>query len=316
MSKSLAPTRQGRRKSQSTIRLEYLSFTAIDNLLRGLPLPLAYRFSESILFSLFKAFPRVRKRVDENLNTAFPEGTENERIALDHIRYQAWFWTDMLLAPLLLRDEKNARHVDSKAAEEVLASLGAYRQNGVLVSSGHVGAPDICSLALSRRGYPLSVVVRELDNPLIHARLMKTRIGYDRKEIPKTGALRRVHRALRNKEVVGLQIDQDAGKAGCFIPFFNKPASTHTGPALAALLSDSSVVSLFCIREAERRFKFKIHVRGPYMAADFDRNQRGAQELTRLMTADIEEFCRKYPEQNLWAHRRWKTPEPALAMVS
>lgn len=211
MNQSFASTRQGHRKSASSIRFEYLSFIAVELLLRTLPLSLAYRLSESILFALFKALPRLRKRVDENLNTAFPESEENKRIALDHIRYQAWFWADMLLAPVL-----------------------------------------------------------------IHARLMKTRIGYDRKEIPKTGALRRVHRALSNKVVVGVQIDQDAAKTGSFIPFFGKPASTHTGPALAALLSDSVVLSLFRIRVEERQFKFKIHVRGPYRASDFERNQHGA----------------------------------------
>ena len=84
------------------------------------------------------------------------------------------------------------------------------------------------------------------------------------------------------------------------------------GPARIALRTDAAVVPTFTIWDAELgkyrlRFDPAVElVRTGDLEADIKAN-------TQKFTSIIEDYVRKYPEQWLWVHRRWKTRPPGDA---
>lgn len=116
-------------------------------------------------------------------------------------------------------------------------------------------------------------------------------------------------RALREGAFLGMLPDQDARKAGIHVPFFGRPASTHTGPARLAARTGSPIGVGVIERAGRGRFRARLRrvlVPDPSApeAADVER-------LTREMTAEIEAAVRERPDHWYWIHRRWKTPPPA-----
>jgi KDO2-lipid IV(A) lauroyltransferase len=91
-----------------------------------------------------------------------------------------------------------------------------------------------------------------------------------------------------------------------FVPFFGIEACTASGLARVALRSGAAVLPGFLLWEAAER-KYVLHF-GPEI--ELIRSGDPEQDIianTALFTATIESYIRRYPEQWLWLHRRWKT---------
>ena len=108
-------------------------------------------------------------------------------------------------------------------------------------------------------------------------------------------------------ETVGILMDTNmTPPQGVFVPFFGVEACTASGLARVALKSGAAVLPGFLLwEEAEKKYVLRFGeelelVRTGDAAADVVAN-------TALFTAAIEAYVRRYPEQWLWVHRRWKT---------
>ncbi len=295
--------------------LEYIGYVAIESLLRILPLKWAYLFTEGLVYFLVTFIPRVKSRMIANLHIAYGSDlAEKEMLELldKSVKYHAWFIADMVLAPYLLKKARYSESVDASETIVAMREAGVYSDKGILLVSSHQGAPDIISLSLGQKGFPLAVVARPLDNPHIQRRVSQVRESYRRIQISKTGALRPAYRHLKDKGIVGIQIDQDAGPAGLFVPYFSKLASTHSGPGTLANLTDAQVLMVFCIRTKPRSFSFKLYTKplSKVQLREIDESEDAILSITGIMTEEIEIMARRFPEQVMWAHRRWKTRPP------
>jgi KDO2-lipid IV(A) lauroyltransferase len=178
---------------------------------------------------------------------------------------------------------------------------------GVLLLAGHFGAWELCAFAQGLYGHPLSFLVRPLDNPLLDRLITRYREVSGNRVIGKNRAVRPVLSALGSGADVGMLIDANTlTDEGTFCDFFGVSASTTTGLAVFALRSGAPVVPGFLIWDkdaAVHRLIFDPEV--PIIrTGDF-------REEVRLNTAQytkvIEKYARRYPEQWLWIHKRWKT---------
>jgi KDO2-lipid IV(A) lauroyltransferase len=93
---------------------------------------------------------------------------------------------------------------------------------------------------------------------------------------------------------------------GVFVDFFGIPACTASGLARIALRTDAAVLPGFTIWD-EDLGKYRLR-----FDPSLELIRTGDQEAdivanTQMFTKVIEEYVRKYPEQWLWVHRRWKT---------
>ena len=308
--------RRAKRSQRSRARdwAEYLLLRVFWLVLRVTPIGLAYRICEGLLLAGYRLLPRPRARARATLEGAF--GAERDRVWLERtlwesVRYQAWFFVDVLMAPRLLRKPEWLARFDLSELDAVLRRDQVGVRRGALLVGSHQGVPEVASLAAARSGWTHAAVARPFSNTLMWRMMHQLHEGYDRPELARRGALRPALRRLQRNGIVAIQIDQDAGRHGVFVPFFGKPSSTHTGAATLALLAGASVYMFAGIRTERRAFRFKLYCQPLEVKLTGDHNQ-DVLALTAAMTAEIEAMIRRFPEQHFWVHRRWKTQPKAV----
>jgi Kdo2-lipid IVA lauroyltransferase/acyltransferase len=257
------------------------------------------------------ALPRRRRVVLKNLALAFPELAPAARQRLARQTWQHLGMTFVELARVL------ARPLQATLDEMTLEGLEHIRNamtgaGGALMLGAHLGNWEYLSLAHWLAGYPLAVVIRPLDSPVLQelADTMRRKTGVE--IIDKRGALRPVLEALRRGRMIGILLDQNAARReGVFVPFFGRAASTSRSIALLALRTRTPIVPVFIRREGPGRHR--VVVEPPMLPPPATTNdlEGAVVELTARCTAVIERQVRQTPEQWLWVHDRWRTRPPA-----
>ncbi len=299
---------------QIRYRAEYIAGWVVLKKLGLLPRPLA-RLSAALLGRiLYWITPRLRRVADQNLRMALPRVTASERQAICSGVYRS---LGRLLAECAQFPRLNSTNVKTIVGYEGLEHYQAAvaRKRGVLFLTAHLGAWELGAFAHALNGYPLEVVYRPLDNPFLNRFVNHYRSLSGNKLIDKNESARGILAALARNETVGILADQNTlPEEGVFVDFFGIPASTTAGIAKIALRTGAAVVPAFCVWE-EREKKFCIHFHPALELETSGDAQRDVQSATQQMTGVIEQFVRRYPDQWLWIHRRWKTRptgEPGL----
>jgi KDO2-lipid IV(A) lauroyltransferase len=180
---------------------------------------------------------------------------------------------------------------------------------GVLFLTAHFGNWELSSFAHGVYGYPLNFIVRELDNPLIDALINRYRCLSGGRAIEKRDSAREVLRAFRRGEAVGILADQNMlASDGVFVDFFGRSACTTPGPARLAQRAGVPVVLGLVIWDAKIK-KYRLRF-DPVEWIKRDDPEEEVLVNTANFTRLIEQYIRRYPEQWLWVHRRWKTRPP------
>jgi KDO2-lipid IV(A) lauroyltransferase len=153
----------------------------------------------------------------------------------------------------------------------------------------------------------MRILVRPLDNPYLDALVDRYRTRHGNTAIRKQEFARGVLEAMRAGEAVGILMDQNmAPQQGVFVDFFGIPACTASIVARVALRTDAAVVPSFAIWDPEiRRYKLRADPALELVRTGDDEADILANTAT--FTKVIESYARRYPEQWLWVHRRWKT---------
>ena len=246
------------------------------------------------------AAPGLRRTARRNLEMAFPERSpaERERI-IDGV------FTS--LARVLVAVSQFPRIHAGNVAEWIrYEGLDHFDEairkgKGVLFATAHLGNWELSAFAHALMTAPMHVVVRPLDNPLIDAFVESRRMGSGNHIIGKRELVRRILRALAANEAVGILVDQNTSvEEGVFVDFFGRKASADAGFAKLAAHSGATVIPGFALwEESEKRYVLRFY---PPVEITGD---TGA-DTQRLQTV-LEEVIRRYPDQWLWLHRRWKT---------
>jgi KDO2-lipid IV(A) lauroyltransferase len=116
--------------------------------------------------------------------------------------------------------------------------------------------------------------------------------------------------AMRSGDTVGILMDTNmTPPQGLFVNFFGRPACTASGLARVALKTGAAVLPGFMLWEPTEN-KYVLHF-GPEIQFQRTGNpEDDIQAATQQCTAATEHWIRRYPDQWLWIHRRWKTRPP------
>ncbi|MDP2982118.1 MAG: lysophospholipid acyltransferase family protein [Candidatus Latescibacter sp.] len=280
-------------------RLEFFSLLLLSALFNALPEKWVYALVRVIGLFVFHVV-RLRRGVTlENLRNSF--GRELSEAELEKIAESSYInigmtFTEMLFFQRLLGQIRERMDM----TETSLLARTFEKGRGVILVSGHFGNWELNSAGISKIGYPLTVVAKKQSNPLVDAYINRNR-QTENLQLVSTGApAKQVIRALRNREIVGLISDQDAGKNGIFVDFFGRKASTPRGGGELALKYDIPILAMATVRTAPGRYKFLV--REVRIHSDDT-----VETLTQRYTAILEDIIRGHPEQYFWMHRRWKT---------
>ncbi len=245
----------------------------------------------------------------KNLELAFPELSRKSRdqILAGTFRSLGWLMAEFCrMARYTRADVDQVMRYDG--LEHYLAASG--KERGVLVLTGHLGAWELSSYLHSLLGYPMGIVIRRLDNPLIDRLVNGIRCRHGNWILHKDDFARGLLRAMQAGQTVGILMDTNmTPPQGVFVPFFGVEACTASGLARVARRSGAAVLPGFLLWEAAEK-KYVLHFGPEIPIAATEDAEADALVNTANFTSVIEGYIRRYPDQWLWLHRRWKTRPP------
>jgi len=286
---------------------EYWLARAVLAVFGALPLSLSMKLGRAI-GRLGFWFSNLRRTAERNLEIAFPQASEKERNKIllgcfENLGRMLAAFSHFGDAP-----ERLKSLIDCEGFEHIEAAESSG--HGAILFTGHIGAWELSSFALSLFGHPLSFLVRRIDNPKIEALIDRARTRLGNRTIDKRSAAREMLRILESAGTVGILVDLNTlEREGIFVDFFGVPASTTFMLAKLALRTGANVLPVFAPWD-EGRQRFVLKIEEPLKFDPTGDETEDVRRLTQMFTSVVEKYVRQYPDQWLWIHRRWKTRPP------
>lgn len=291
-------------------RLVYAIYRFLAVIIRALPLGASFRLGWMLgTFAYYTAWP-YRRLVLRNLGIAFADEKDAAQLRALARRHFATLGANLLASiklPSLSREQLLAV-VSIEGLETIDPRL--LTKGGFVAVISHIGNWELfAQITPLVFKCPLGTIYQRLGNAHFDAELRRgrARLGvsvFERKE-GFTGALK----LIREGGGCALLVDQHAGDAGLWCPFFNRLASTSTLAATLALRTHATVVSAAVYTAGVARWRFtllgQIHPRG-----------EDAVALTKRINELLEIQIRRQPEDWFWVHNRWKTPKPKFLLAT
>jgi Kdo2-lipid IVA lauroyltransferase/acyltransferase len=296
------------------ITLEYALARAILLSLGALPRRAAITLGLGLGHIAYFCAGGLRRTGQRNLEIAFPDLAEGDRrrilrgsfLSLGRLLgefSQLPYATPKKLRKLIEYDEVGLAHL--RDAEK--------NKRGVIFLTGHLGVWELHSFGWSALEYPLSFLVRPLDNPRIEEMIERVRTRFGNRAIDKKSAARQSLRVLREGGTLGILSDLNTQPyEGVFVPFFGKLACTTAGIATLALKTDAVVIPTCAVWDKQRQ-RYFFHGDPPVELVRTGDHLKDIELNTARFAAAMERMVRLYPEQWLWIHKRWKTRPPGEA---
>ena len=201
-----------------------------------------------------------------------------------------------------LTSENRARLITFDGRQNIDDALKMGK--GVIILTAHFGNWELLAAGLAFSGYDISYIVRPMRSRQLDNMLNGIRKGTGGHPVPRS-SLKGALRCLRRNGLLGILSDIDTKVDGVFVDFFGRPAFTPRGPVSLALRTGAALVPTLIIRQeddthiivAEKALELEI-------TGDIEEDIR---VNTARFTKIIESYIRKYPEQWIWIHQRWKT---------
>lgn len=254
-----------------------------------------------------KLMPRIYQRAIDNLTMAFgAERSEEEikRLALRSMQNFAMTGVELMQSPRLINRRTWHKYAELRNIDEALELAIAGRP--AIMVTGHFGNFELLGQLVACFVGRFWGVVRLMDNPLINDYLVRTRSHTGLRLIFKKGAVEASEEVLRDRRFLGFLPDQNAGRKGVFVDFFGKKASTVKTVALLALEHDVPVIVGYCRRIGDR-FHHELGIERIIWPREWQDKEDPVFWITQEYVHAIESYARRWPDQYLWTHRRWKT---------
>jgi Kdo2-lipid IVA lauroyltransferase/acyltransferase len=288
---------------------EWLAYALVWVLLKFvglLPRSLARAVGAAVARILLVITPKLRKTAELNLRLAFPEWNDERRQATIRAVTRSLGWMAAEFARMPRYTRKNVENIIVLDGNENFLE-GQRRGKGVLFLTAHIGAWELSSYAHALYGYPLHYMARPLDNAPLDALVNRYRGLSGNVPILKNESARAMLKILKDAGTIGILADQNTmPQEGVFVDFFGIPACTTAGIARVALHTGAAVVPGYAVWDASLK-KYRLRFEPPLELVRTGDSERDIAENTQLFAKVTEDIVRKYPDQWVWIHARWKT---------
>jgi Kdo2-lipid IVA lauroyltransferase/acyltransferase len=295
-------------------RLEFVLVWTAVKLLSLPPRRVARGIGALIGRIAFLLTPRLTRVGDLNLLLAFPQRSPAERRQILRKLYRnlGWLLAEFCQMPRYTQ-EMTRTFIRYDGLDHYLAARDEGK--GVLILTGHLGAWELSSFYHSLMGYPMSIVIRRLDNPSVDDLVNHIRCLHGNQVLHKDDFARGLLASMRRGETVGILMDTNmTPPQGSFVDFFGHSACTGSGLARVAMKTGARVLPGFLLWD-ETAGQYILRFGAPLPLAASGDVEADALANTALFTKVIEDYIRQYPDQWLWVHRRWKTRPQGEAAI-
>ena len=180
----------------------------------------------------------------------------------------------------------------------------------IIVQTAHYGNWELFSLAMAARYGAVSIIGRALDSAKMNEILSANRTRFDIELIDKKSAVKQALKALNNRRLLGILVDQNTAKnEGLECEFFShKIMHTHAASVFASK-SGAIIIPAFIERNESKDDSFKIVFYEPIDMQVLSQNH-SKEEALRLATqaqsdATAAQISKK-PDEYFWMHKKFK----------
>lgn len=287
---------------------QYVAFRAWSTLINWFPIEWNLRTAALLGRCWWWLSPRHRAKALENLRPSLGERyseAELRRIARCSFEHFAQVYLiELIQTPQLVNLWSWSRYIELRDLGPALRML-LERRPAILITP-HFGNIELLGYTIARLGLPLTAIMRPLDNPLLNDFLMRSRQVVGLNLVFKHGAAAQFDEVLGSGGALCFIADQDAGKKGVFADFFGRKASWYKAIGLVAMRYDAPIVVGYAARIG-RGFRYRIALECVIEPAQWQSQPAPLQWITDTFASAMEASIRRFPEQYLWVHRRWKT---------
>lgn len=176
---------------------------------------------------------------------------------------------------------------------------------GVIFLTCHMGAFDLQVTNMALRGLNPNIIGTPLKDKQLNELLWKYRNQHGAIAIERGKETFRMIKVLKSGGSLALLIDQDTKVKTVFVNFFGMLAATPVGATMMAMKTGAAVVPTY-VHLGEDGLQH-MHIL-PEVPMRITENEEDDMVFnTQVLTSMIEEWIRKYPDQWVWMHERWKT---------
>jgi len=247
---------------------------------------------------------RDRELMRRNLAVAFPERSHafREKIARRVFPNLARGLVDFAVAYRNRKKDFTAIIPMDVDWEQYVAGPAS---RGAVVVSGHLGAWELFACSSARyTGGKLAVLARRLPNSFLNDWIVGLRQAFGTKVFYQDHSPLALVKFLRSGNIIGVLPDQDVKRVtGTFVPFFGRPAWTPTGPALLSILAGVPLYVTYLVWDKDA---WRLVTEGPLPCPRAGSLEKNVEKLTVMWTEILERTIRRYPDQWVWFHRRWR----------
>jgi KDO2-lipid IV(A) lauroyltransferase len=299
------------RRSRTLDLAAYLAVRLAICLIQAMSLESCQAWARRAAWALWHVL-RIRRRViDANLLIAFPRSTHAQR---QRLALAMWEHLLVMLAEIAHAPRKVHRtnwRCHSTIPAMALMARRLLDARPVVMISGHLGNFEMGGYMLGLHGFPTHTIARKLDNPYLDRWINRFRGATGQYIIPKDGGSHAIEQVLKSGGTLALLGDQHAGKSGCWIEFFGKPASTHKSVALFTLASEAPTATVAMLR-TDGPMRFQMCVAELIDPRDSKFPLGSIPLVAQWYTEKLERLIRTAPDQYWWLHQRWREPPPAI----
>jgi Kdo2-lipid IVA lauroyltransferase/acyltransferase len=262
----------------------------------ALPLGLALAVHRLVGKALYRLAPKLRRVVQRNLGTCFPELEPRAVEALAKRHFEALAMSIAECAAAWFGSARDGRF-DIVGLEHLNAAVALGR--GVILYTGHFTTLEICGQPFKRITPRFAAMFSHRSSPLLEEIQQRGRLRLAH-EVISSDSVRAMLRSLKKGAVIWYAPDL-MYRDGVLIPFFGEPAMTNVATSKIARLSGATVLP-FAYRRLDRGARYEIRFYAPL--AGFPSGD--AVEDTRRLVPYLEQFIRACPEQYQWIQKRFK----------
>ncbi|MCH7963196.1 MAG: lysophospholipid acyltransferase family protein [Bacteroidetes bacterium] len=283
---------------------EYILFLSCSKFFQLLGLNLSRRFSFLIAVLFYYIIPIRKKTVLENLHNAFPDYDEKKlkSIAFGSYKSFAIALAEILYIPAMSKEDIK-KQVDCSNVELIREKY--EENNGVILLSAHFGNWEFMATSLAAQlNIPISVVIKPQRNPYVTNWMNKARTKWNNEIVPLGISIRQTYQTIKDKKIVAMVADQRGPEESIKINFFERNLTVLTGPAALSLKTGAPILYGISVRQDDYSYKSVMtEISNENLP---ESNEEKIKELSQRHMAYLEGYIRKYPEQWLWMHKRWK----------
>jgi len=269
------------------------------------PIKIGLSIASALGTLAFYALPRYRKLTIDNLKSAFgneKSDDELKNIAERVFQNLAKNTVELVNLPRFNKPVMD-RFVGFRNRERLDAAYA--KGKGVIVLTAHFGSWELMAAALRENNCPGVTIGRRIYFKKYDDFLNKLRRSRDVEVIYRDESPRKMLKTLKKNWIVGIVADQDVDSVdGVFVNFFGRQAYTPSGPVALARASGAVLLPVFIIREGDGH---TLAIDEPVELRDTGDKEADLIYNTQKWSNVVESYIRKYPEQWVWMHRRWKT---------